>query len=109
MIGGPAPPMAEFGGLAVSTEQICRSLHDYRKKLSSTSDALPLENVRELERELSSTARVLAEKASRNETAMVKLLDRYSERLVSMLDERIADSVAREVRRNVGRDEEGSG
>ncbi len=109
MIGGLAPPTAEFGSLAVSTEQICRSLHDYRKKLSSTSDALPLENVRELERELSSTARVLAEKASRNETAMVKLLDRYSERLVSMLDERIADSVAREVRRNVGRDEEGSG
>jgi hypothetical protein len=33
-----------------------------------------------------------------DETVMVKILDEYSERLVSMLDERIAASVAQRVR-----------
>lgn len=59
---------------------------------------LALDSVRELERELSLTAKALAEKSARNETVMAKLLDEYSERLVGLLDEKIEATVARQMR-----------
>ena len=58
--------------------------------------------MRELERELGLTARAVGEKATQakglDDSVMVKLLDQYSERLVNMLDEKIAASVAQRVR-----------
>ncbi|KAF1999107.1 WD repeat protein-like protein [Amniculicola lignicola CBS 123094] len=90
-----APPN-EFGSLGASTESLCRTLRAYRKRLATSSDTLSSELVREVERELAQTARAVGEKAKVkiDETAMVKLLDQYSERLVTMLDEKIAASVA---------------
>ncbi|ORY12352.1 WD domain-containing protein [Clohesyomyces aquaticus] len=91
------PPVNEFGSLGASSEGLCRTLRAYRKRLANSKDDLSSELVRELERELAQTVRAVGDKAksrSMDETVMVKLLDQYSERLVSMLDERIAASVA---------------
>jgi WD40 repeat protein len=97
-------PTNEFGSLGASTESLCRTLRAYRKRLANTNDGLSSEVVREVERELALTARAVGEKAKSsdpfNETVMVKLLDQYSERLVSILDEKIAASVALRVREN---------
>jgi hypothetical protein len=91
----------EFGGLNMASEQLCRSLRAYRKKLSVSSDTLKAENVREMERELGLTAKALGEKAARtkgiSEGVLTKLLDQYSERLVEMIDEKIVRRVARKV------------
>ncbi|KAF2090423.1 WD40 repeat-like protein [Saccharata proteae CBS 121410] len=90
--------------LGSSTEQLCRSLRAYRKKLSTTSESVSTEASRELERELGLTARALADRAKRaqpvDESVMVRLLDQYSERLVEMMDEKIGAAVARQVRQN---------
>ncbi|KAF2190746.1 WD40 repeat-like protein [Zopfia rhizophila CBS 207.26] len=96
-------PANEFGSLGASTESLCRTLRAYRKRLGNSSDSLSSELVRDVERELAQTARVVGEKAkskSVDETVMVKLLDQYSERLVSILDEKIAASVALRVGEN---------
>ncbi|KAF2651962.1 WD repeat protein-like protein [Lophiostoma macrostomum CBS 122681] len=99
------PPANEFGSLGASTESLCRTLRAYRKRLANTTDTIGSELVREVERELAQTARAIGERAKSkglDETAMVKLLDQYSERLVTMLDEKIAAnvSVALRVREN---------
>jgi WD40 repeat protein len=96
-------PVNEFGSLGASTESLCRTLRAYRKRLASSSDTLSSELARDVERELATTARAIGERVKSkafDETVMVKLLDQYSERLVTMLDERIAASVAQRVREN---------
>jgi WD40 repeat protein len=91
----------ELGGLNMASEQLCKSLRAYRKKLGASYDTLKAENVREIERELGLTAKALGEKAVRtkgiNEGVLTKLLDQYSERLVEMIDEKIARRVAKKV------------
>lgn len=105
-------PTNEFGSLGASTESLCRTLRAYRKRLATSSDTLSSELAREVERELATTARAIGERVKSkefDETVMVKLLDQYSERLVTMLDERIAASVAQRVRENsVGAFSEGA-
>jgi len=96
-------PTNEFGSLGASTESLCRTLRAYRKRITTSNDSLSSEAVREVERELALTARAVGEKAKSdplNETVVVKLLDQYSERLVSILDEKIAASFALRVREN---------
>ncbi|KAF2431967.1 WD40 repeat-like protein [Tothia fuscella] len=93
-------PPAEAIALSTSTEQICRSLRFYRKKLTNSTDNLPAETLRELERELGLTARAVGERAMKakgaaDETVMVKLLSQYSERLLEMLDEKFAATLAK--------------
>ncbi|CAN9399960.1 unnamed protein product [Alternaria alternata] len=94
-------PVNEFGSLGASTESLCRTLRAYRKRLANTSDTMSPELAKEVERELAATARAIGDKVKTKafeETVMVKLLDQYSERLVNMLDEKIAASVAQRVR-----------
>ncbi|KAF1917041.1 WD40-repeat-containing domain protein [Ampelomyces quisqualis] len=96
-------PTHEFGSLGASTEMLCRTLRAFRKRLATSNDTLSSELAREVERELATTARAIGDRVKPkeiDETIMVKLLDQYSERLVSMLDERIAASVAQRVREN---------
>lgn len=97
-----ADKVSTFGTLTNSTEQVCRTLRAYRKKLANSSENLNLTTMRELERELGLTARAVGEKATQakglDDSVMVKMLDQYSERLVEMLDEKIAASVAKQVR-----------
>lgn len=97
-------PANEFGSLGASTESLCRTLRAYRKRITNSTEILSSEAVRDVERELALTARAVGEKARSNdpvnEAVMVKLLDQYSERLVNILDERIAASVALRVREN---------
>ncbi|KAG5302614.1 WD domain-containing protein [Histoplasma capsulatum G186AR] len=60
----PSPaPTSEFGSLNMSTEQVCRTLRAYRKKLSGSTD--PLNAAPELERELDLTVRALGERSKR--------------------------------------------
>ncbi|KAH7075534.1 WD repeat protein-like protein [Paraphoma chrysanthemicola] len=96
-------PANEFGSLGASTESLCRTLRAYRKRLANSSDTMSSELARDVERELATTARAIGERVKSkefDETVMVKLLDQYSERLVTMLDEKIAASVAQRVREN---------
>jgi WD40 repeat protein len=105
-------PTNEFGSLGASTESLCRTLRAFRKRLATSSDAMSAELAREVEKELATTARAIGDRVKPkelDETVIVKLLDQYSERLVSMLDEKIAASVAQRMRENsVGNFSEGT-
>ncbi len=83
---------SEFGTLNMATEQACRTLRAYRKKLLS-SETVREEALKELDQELRLTAIALGEKSLKSkaisETVLTGLLDQYSERLVSMFDEKL--------------------
>ncbi|KAK5149310.1 hypothetical protein LTR04_007212 [Oleoguttula sp. CCFEE 6159] len=95
---------SEFGSLGASTEQVCRTLRAYRKKLSTSSDSLTPEATRELERELGLAAKTIGEKMAKSkgidEAVMARLLEQFSGKLAGMLDEKIEGIVKREVRRS---------
>jgi WD40 repeat protein len=78
--------------LNTATEQACRTLRAYRRKLSS-AEPLTADCLTELDQELRLTAAALGDRAIRskamNETVLSGLLDQYSERLVSLLDEKL--------------------
>jgi WD40 repeat protein len=82
----------EFGSLNMATEQVCRTLRAYRKKLVG-AESVREEVLKELDRELRETARALGERTLRNkavnETVLAGLLDQYSERLISIFDEKL--------------------
>lgn len=81
-----------FGSLNMATEQASRTLRAYRKKLSS-ADPIRQEALADLDQELRLTAAALGDRAIRSkamsEGLLNGLLDQYSERLVSMLDEKL--------------------
>ncbi|KAH6848291.1 quinon protein alcohol dehydrogenase-like superfamily [Chaetomium sp. MPI-CAGE-AT-0009] len=116
-----------FGTLSMATEQTCRQLRAYRRKLAS-ADSIHADVLAQLDAELRLTAAALGERAIRSrtgsgnrghgdrrgeagggslggggsgggggggggnevsETVLSGLLDQYSERLVSMLDEKL--------------------
>lgn len=83
---------SEFGSLNMATEQTCRQLRMYRKKLLS-SEPIKEDALNELDQELRLTAVALGEKSQKtkaiSETLLTGLLDQYSERLVSMFDEKL--------------------
>ena len=83
---------SEFGTLNMATEQACRTLRAYRKKLLS-SEPVKEESLKELDQELRLTAMALGEKSLKSkaisETVLSGLLDQYSERLVCMFDEKL--------------------
>jgi hypothetical protein len=90
-------PANEYGSLATASESFCRQLKAYRKRLANSTETLDTDMVKEVQRELATTARAIGERAKTkefDETVVAKLLDQYSERLVNILDERIAASVA---------------
>ncbi|RDI82251.1 hypothetical protein Vi05172_g7952 [Venturia inaequalis] len=91
--------------LTASTEQMCRNLRIYRKKLVTSTDSLSSENLAAVERELGLTLRAVSEKAMKargaaDETVMVKMLSQYSERLLEMLDEKFAATIAKQAQLN---------
>ncbi len=95
-----------FGSLNSSTESLCRTLRAYRKKLAASTgpDSITPENLRELEKELKLTARVLGEKSNGktiDEATMAKLLDQTSDKIVERLDDRIKERVESEVRKSL--------
>ncbi|CZS90401.1 probable transcriptional repressor rco-1 [Rhynchosporium agropyri] len=83
---------SEFGTLNMATEQACRTLRAYRKKLLS-SETVREEALKELDQELRLTAMALGEKNVKSkalsETVLSGLLDTYSDRLVSLFDEKL--------------------
>ncbi|KAI9677699.1 MAG: hypothetical protein M1829_002471 [Trizodia sp. TS-e1964] len=82
--------------LSTSSETLCRALRAYRKKLSASpsGETLNADVIADLERELSLTGKAISDKAKGHNTVsegmLAKLLDQYSERLVEMVDEKIA-------------------
>ncbi|KAL6892322.1 quinon protein alcohol dehydrogenase-like superfamily [Trichoderma evansii] len=86
------PNLRGSNSLNAATEQTCRTLRAYRKKLSSAEPINP-EALNELDQELRFTAAALGDRAIRsramNETVLSGLLDQYSERLVTLLDEKL--------------------
>ncbi|KAI0401144.1 WD domain-containing protein [Xylaria palmicola] len=83
--------LKSFGSLNMSTEQTCRTLRAYRKKLAST-DPISQDILAELDQELRLTSVALGDRMTRSkatsDTALNDILDQYSERLVSILDEK---------------------
>lgn len=93
-----------FGSLTSSTESVCRTLRAYRKKLgnTATNDSITPEALRELEKELKLTARVVGEKSqgkTLDEATITRLLDQASDKIVGLLDEKIKARVENELRR----------
>ncbi|RFU73182.1 wd repeat [Trichoderma arundinaceum] len=86
------PNLRGTASLNTATEQACRTLRAYRKKLSSAEPINP-DALGELDQELRFTAAALGDRAIRNramnETVLSGLLDQYSERLVTLLDEKL--------------------
>jgi hypothetical protein len=79
----------------MATEQTCRQLRAYRKKLLS-ADTINTDVLTQLDTELRLTAAALGERQIRNRSngnqhgkSVSDLLDKYSQRLVSMLDEKL--------------------
>ena len=81
-----------FGSLNNATEQASRTLRAYRKKLGST-EPIGQDALAELDQELRLTALALGDRATRSkamsDSILNGLLDQYSERLVSLLDEKL--------------------
>ncbi len=88
---------SEFGTLNMATEQVCRTLRAYQKKLS-TSELIKESLLQELDQELRLTAKALGEKTLKtkamSESVLAGLLDQYSERLVSIFDEKLRLSLS---------------
>ncbi|KAI1637085.1 WD domain-containing protein [Biscogniauxia mediterranea] len=83
--------LGTLGSLNTATEQTCRNLRAYRKKLASSESINP-DVLAELDQELRLTAVALGDRAARSKLmadTMNSLLDQYSERLVSLLDEKL--------------------
>ncbi|KHJ33894.1 putative mitogen-activated protein kinase-binding protein 1 [Erysiphe necator] len=82
----------EYGSLNIATEQVCRTLRAYRRKLLS-SDSIDDSSLKELVMELRLTTVALGEKYQKShimsETMLTGLLDQYSERLISLFDEKL--------------------
>ena len=82
---------SEFGSLNMATEQACRTLRAYRKKLLS-SESVKEDALKELDQELRLTAVALGEKSLKSKViseTVLAVLDQYSDRLVSMFDEKL--------------------
>lgn len=82
---------SEFGSLNMATEQACRTLRAYRKKLLS-SESVKEDALKELDQELRLTAVALGEKSLKTKViseTVLAVLDQYSDRLVSMFDEKL--------------------
>jgi len=90
----------DFGSLNMATEQVCRTLRAYRKKLTS-SEAIKEDGLKELDQELRLTAQAVLEKSLKtrkiSEAVLAGLLDQYSERLVSIFDEKLRLSLKKGV------------
>lgn len=87
-----SPNFSEFGTLNMATEQACRTLRAYRKRLL-TSEDVKEGALKELDHELRLTALALGEKSMKSkaisETVLAGLLDEYSDKLMSMFDEKL--------------------
>jgi hypothetical protein len=92
--------MAKDKDIQASTQHILRSLRSYRRTLvrSPSSPSLSLDLIREVEKELNLTAKALLEKAmagsatgrGMEEETLTKLFEELPERIVRVLEDRVA-------------------
>lgn len=93
-----------FGSLTGSTESVSRTLRAYRKKLANTpsSESMSSDALRELEKELKLTAKVLGERShdkNISEAALAKLLDRATEKFAGLLNDQFKVDTENEIKR----------
>jgi hypothetical protein len=78
--------------LTIATEQVCRNLRSYRKKLDS-GETISENVLAELDQELRLTSLALGDRAKQSRelgnSLLDGILDQYSTRLASMLDEKL--------------------
>lgn len=80
-----------FGSLSMATEQTCRQLRTYRKRLATSEGPIAPDLLAELDQELRLTAAALGDRAVRSKAMSDEingLLDEKLERLIIMLDEK---------------------
>lgn len=80
-----------FGSLNMATEQTCRTLRAYRKKLES-SEHVDSDVLGELDQELRMTSLVLGDRAKHHkvvDSMLNGILNQYSSRLIEMLEEKM--------------------
>ncbi|KAI9893938.1 MAG: hypothetical protein M1814_005491 [Vezdaea aestivalis] len=83
-----ATNVSEFGSLNMSTEQVCRTLRAYRKKLlNAARESLRVEGLRELERELGLTAKAVREQGPVRKRSLGAQEISEAEKLADMIDE----------------------
>ncbi|KAK9417533.1 putative WD40-repeat-containing domain protein [Seiridium unicorne] len=79
--------------LTMATEQICRNLRSYRKKLDTGGESISENVLAELDQELRLTSLALGDRAKQSRelgnSLLDGILDQYSARLASMLDEKL--------------------
>ncbi|KAK8039253.1 hypothetical protein PG993_007664 [Apiospora rasikravindrae] len=89
---GSSPSVRGVGSLNTATEQAVRTLRTYRKKLAG-SDSVATDLLAELDQELRLTSLALGDRAKQSKTMSDAMLDgileQYSARLISMLDEKL--------------------
>lgn len=94
--------ISNLNDLNTSAEQICTSLRELRKQLTSSTESLKRHAAEDLEHELNLTLRAMSEKRKRNQavTEIIggELLDEY---IARMIDERLALKVKSEEAANV--------
>ncbi|KAK8094567.1 WD40-repeat-containing domain protein [Apiospora hydei] len=87
-----SPSLRGFSSLNTATEQAVRTLRIYRKKLAG-SDSVATDLLAELDQELRLTSLALGDRAKQSKTMSDAMLDgileQYSARLISMLDEKL--------------------
>ena len=92
-----SPNINEFGSLNMATEQTCRQLRAYRKKLLG-NESVREDGLAELEKELRLTMAALADRTSKlttfegrgiDEEVMEGILDKASDRLLSLFTEKL--------------------
>lgn len=86
------PSTRTYGSLNTATEQATRTLRTFRRKLAST-DPISSDVLAELDQELRLTSLALGDRAKQskamNDVTLNGILDQYSNRLISMLDEKL--------------------
>lgn len=104
-VTSPTSISTGFGSLTASTESVSRTLRAYRKKLSGSSalDSVTPDALRELETELKLITEALGDRLPGkkvDDSAMAKVLEEASEKIVSRLDERIKERIEDELRKS---------
>ena len=89
------PSTRTYGSLNTATEQATRTLRTFRRKLAS-SDPISSDVLAELDQELRLTSLALGDRAKQskdmNDVTLNGILDQYSNRLISMLAEKLRRS-----------------
>ena len=97
--------IGDFTDSCLTTEHVSKVLRAYRKKLFGSRETLKHEEASELERELNLTLRAISQIIRRNlvssDSTVGDLLDQYSDKLASLVEEKINNGIANKVQTGI--------